>query len=321
MADEFERIAELQRRFACDAAQVALGIGDDAALLRTTADSVLSVDSCVEGVHFERELLDFHTLGRRALEAALSDLAAMGARPRACLCALILPTDLADAELYALADGYAEAAREAGAPVIGGNLARGRELSITSTVLGDAGPRTLTRGGARPGDTLFVTGELGAAALGLALLKAGRPELGPAFVTRWRAPRARLAEGQLLAPHASAAIDVSDGLLQDLEHLCRASGVGAELWAERLPLLPGHHEVAAALGLDGLSLALSGGEDYELIFTQAAPQAPAGVAATAIGGIVDLGVRVLDVLDAQGRPIAIGQRGFRHFGGSRPGSR
>lgn len=312
MADEFERIAQLRMRFASDAAQIGLGIGDDAALLRTTADSALSVDCCVEGVHFERRLIDFRALGRRALEAALSDLAAMGARPRACLCALILPDDVTDAELYALADGYAEAAREAGAPVIGGNLARGRELSITSTVLGDAGPRALTRGGARPGEQLFVTGQLGAAALGLALLQAGKPELGPAFVARWRAPRARLAEGLQLAASASAAIDISDGLLQDLEHLCRASGAGAELWADRLPLLPGHDEVAQKLGLDGLSLALSGGEDYELLFTQAAPEPPAGVAATAIGRIVAEGVTVLD---AQGKPLEIERRGYRHFAG------
>lgn len=312
MADEFQRIAELSRRFATDAPQVLLGIGDDAALLGTGSATVLSVDACVEGVHFERAFIELPALGRRALEAALSDVAAMGARPLGCLCALILPDTLGDDELYALADGYAQAAREAGAPVVGGNLARGRELSITSTVVGEPGARTLTRSGATVGEHVFVTGQLGAAALGLSLLKAGKPELGPELVERWRAPRARLAEGASLCAHASAAIDVSDGLLQDLGHLCRASGVGVELWANLVPRPANHDALARTLGLDGLSLALSGGEDYELVFTQAAAEPPAGVGATRIGRVVEPGMGV-QVFEADGKRLPVDAQGYRHF--------
>ena len=278
MATEFERIAEIRDRLGiADSASagVALGIGDDAAVLAPSARAqVLSVDAQVEGVHFRHDLLAAPEIGARALSAALSDLAAMGARPRAALLALVVPPEFADSTLYAIVDGVAEASRRYGCPVIGGNLARGAQLSLTSTVIGEAIGAPLTRSGARPGDRLFVAGELGSAALGLRALLAGRAGEVPGAVARWRMPQALLAIGQLLgaasAGAVSAAIDASDGFLQDLGHLASASNVGFEIELARLPLGPDVAEHARALGADPLALALAGGEDYALLFTASA---------------------------------------------------
>jgi thiamine-monophosphate kinase len=311
VADEFERIAQIRRRLAVASADVLLGIGDDAALLAPSARAqAVSVDAQVEGVHFRRDLLSPADIGFRALAAAASDLAAMGARPRAAFVALVTPPALSEPDLYAIADGFAEAQRELACPVAGGNLASGGELSITTTVIGDAPDAPLVRSGARAGDALFVTGELGAAALGLSLLRARRPELAPACVARWRRPGSRIREGAALAGLASAAIDVSDGLLQDLGHLCEASGVGFELQLPRVPFAAQLERACAELAVDAHALALAGGEDYELLFT-----VPAGVkppfgthigTATSASGIV--------LLDENGRRVQPPARpGFDHF--------
>jgi thiamine-monophosphate kinase len=311
-AGEFERIAEIRRRLAFASSEVVLGIGDDAAVLAPGARAqVLSVDAQVEGVHFERELLTSNDIGYRALVTGLSDLAAMGARPRAALIALILPPSLGDDELYAIVDGIAEAQREHACAVVGGNLARGAELSITTTVLGEAGAAMLTRAGAQVGDGLFVTGELGGAALGLALLQAGKAELGPSSVARWRRPSAKIREGQALAGVARAAIDISDGLLQDLGHVSKASSVGFELELARLPIAAELTRVAPTLGLDAAALALGGGEDYELLFTADQAMATTGHG-TRIGTAVQApGIRIVD---AQGQSVsAPSVGGFEHF--------
>lgn len=311
MSDEFERIAEIRRRLAFASADVQLGIGDDAALLAPSSRAqAVSVDAQVEGVHFRRDLLSPADIGFRALASAASDLAAMGARPRAAFVALVVPPALSESDLYAIADGFAQAQRELGCAVAGGNLASGGELSITTTVIGDAPDAPLTRAGARAGDALLVTGDVGGAALGLALLHAGRADLAPGCVARWRRPRARIREGAALAGLASAAIDVSDGLLQDLEHLCEASGVGFELQLARVPLAAELERACAALGADPHALALAGGEDYELLFTAPAAERPPfgtriGTATSATG---------IRILDASGRPVAPPSRlGFDHF--------
>jgi thiamine-monophosphate kinase len=314
VADERERIEQIRRRLSVfGSAEVQLGIGDDCALLRPSAQAqAVSVDAQVEHVHFTRELLAPEDIGWRALTCAVSDLAAMGARARAAFVAMNVPAYLPDAELYAIADGFAAAQREHGCAVAGGNLAAGRELSITTTVIGDAPATPVTRAGAKPGDVLYVTGTLGGAALGLHALRAGRPELAPACVARFRRCVARLREGTALASVASAAIDVSDGLLSDLGHVARASAVGFELELPRLPtdaeLGPG----CAALGLDPLALALAGGEDYELLFT--APAAAAPRLGTRIGTATsDPGIRLRD---ASGRLVEPpGNPGFDHFRG------
>jgi len=302
MASEFERIDEIRKRLGSERANgVLIGIGDDAAVLAPSAAAqVLSVDTQVDGVHFRQDLLAAQDIGQRALSAALSDLAAMGARPRAGLLALVVPAELTDATLYAIADGVAEAANRYGCPIIGGNLARGTQLSLTTTVIGEHEGTPLTRAGARPGERLFVAGELGSAALGLRALLAGRGEQVPAAVVRWRTPEALLAVGRALSeraagqsPGPSAAIDVSDGFLQDLAHLARASNVGFEIELARLPLGPDVAEHAQALGSDPRALALGGGEDYALLFT--APANAAGLPGVEVGrACAEPGIRLRD---------------------------
>ncbi len=354
MSAEFSRIAALAARIGSPQRGVTLGIGDDAAILAPLAGGiVLSVDTAIEGVHFRRGWAPLRTLARRAVMAALSDLAAMGAAPRATLVALALPADIDDDAFLALVDGTADAARESGAALIGGNLASAGELSITTTVVGEAGARVLTRSGAQIGDAIYVTGVLGAAALGLAMLSRGDGDVsaGAEFIARWCTPTARLDDGRaLISVGATACIDVSDGLAQDLGHLCAASAVSARIELSALPMLAGQRAQAHALGLDAETLAIAGGEDYELVFTGPASAALAAIG-TRIGEIVrsdagglsrsdagglsrsdagglsrsDAGglsrsdanaKRVatnVQFVDAEGRSVAIGARGFEHF--------
>ena len=176
MATEFDRIARLSQAFrSAPNDRVALGIGDDAAVLNSNArPTVWTIDSAVEGVHFSRTFMGLADIGYRAFMAAASDVAAMGGRAVGALCAWVLPADLSEADFDELSSGVARAAELCNCPVIGGNLARGSELSLTTTVLGESpGPLAL-RSGARPGDALFVSGPVGAAALGLSALRAGR---------------------------------------------------------------------------------------------------------------------------------------------------
>lgn len=315
MSDEFTRIDQILRRLQGDAnganASLEVENGDDAAVLRIAGATVLSVDAAVEGTHFQRDWLSFHELGYRGLVAALSDLAAMGANAHATLTSLISPADLTDADVYAIADGCAEAARQYRAPVIGGNLSRGTELSLTTTVIGSVNSSALRRNGAKPGDLIYVTGVLGTAALGLRCLQQHRrdPHALP-FISHWKRPVARIADGLAVRPLAHAAIDVSDGLVQDLSHLCRASSVSATLHVECLPLAQDSQRLAESLGHDAIDLALTGGEDYELLFT-----APGDVAlpcaATLIGEIeTGRGVRLVEHGVEREFTSA---RGFRHF--------
>ncbi|MEY4579798.1 MAG: hypothetical protein RL701_4501 [Pseudomonadota bacterium] len=315
--DEFERVSQLAQVFAqqnpTQLTGVQRGIGDDAAVLAATAlPLVLSVDVAVENVHFKPEFASWRTLGARAFTAAISDLAAMAATPSAALSALIIPAGFSRAAFSELNAGIAAAALAYGCPVVGGNLSSGSELSITTTVIGCLRNRGLYRDAAKPGDHIYVTGPLGSAALGLLLLQRGEDlrELEEPFVQAWRAPQARITEALGIADRAHAAIDISDGALQDLGHICAASGVGAELETARIPYVPGFRELASALGRDPLALALLGGEDYELIYTL--PPAAAAGPGTRIGRIVEQpGAPVL--LDEHGRVLALEARGFRHF--------
>ncbi len=236
------------------------GPGDDAAGVRAPDGAwlLLTTDACEEGVHFERGLHPIRSVGRRAVAAAVSDVAAMGGSPAAILLSQVVPEgDGADAREIAASAG--ERAAELGARVVGGNLTRGARLAVHVTALGfmAAGIRPLTRSGARPGDGIWVSGSLGGSALGLRALRGGAT--GGRFVERHLDPEPRLRLGRELAGAASAAMDLSDGLALDLGRLAGASGVGAVVEASRIPA-------------DGdLEAALGGGEDYELLFTSADP--------------------------------------------------
>lgn len=303
VSGEFTRIAQIEALLKRASNRVLLGIGDDCAVLAPSPyPQVWTTDAAVEEVHFSRSFMSLEQIGFRAFMAAASDVAAMGGRAVAALSALILPVAFSDEELHTLVRGIARAADACHCPVIGGNLARGRELSLTTSVLGECSKRVVTRSGARVGDGVYVTGALGGSALGLHALRAGRDG------ARFLAPRARLDVASQLAEVASAAIDISDGTLQDLSHLCASSGVGARLEVVALPLEAGALEAARALNVDAVELALNGGEDYELLFTSS--QTPSW--ATRIGSIVAAG---LEVVEPDGSLRALGH-GFDHFAGS-----
>lgn len=294
---------------------VLLGPGDDCAVVRSRAGALLvTVDALVEGIHFRRDWLTASALGRRAFAVNASDIAAMGGAPRWCVTQIGAPPRTPAGLVDGIARGVAAAAAAAGAAVVGGNLSRAAELSVCVTLIGDAPPRPLTRAGARRGDAIYVTGTLGDAALGVRQLRRARQARGAA-VARYRRPTARLAAGAVLARRrlASAMIDVSDGLMQDLGHLCAASGVGARIDLARLPCRP-------AVRRAGLELALAGGEDYELLFT-VPPRRAAALArhAGALGcRITRIGVCTapgdgLQMVDEEGRAERWRGAGHDHF--------
>jgi thiamine-monophosphate kinase len=305
-----------ESRFRTRGRAVALGIGDDAAVLEgLRGPLVLSVDACVEGTHFERSLIGMRDVGWKAFQAAASDLAAMGATPRAALSALELPRRFGKRELALLCRGQADAARSLGCPIVGGNVARAERLSITTTVVGTA-PRPLTRSGARAGDELWLVGEVGLAALGFRLLEArlepARAER-PAFeraIRAWRRPSALIARGRALAGRARAAIDVSDGLGGDVVHMARASGARIVIEEARLVrALPAELvRLASIAGRSALDFALQGGEDYALV--AAGPRARRPPWARAIGR-VERGRGAL-LARADGKLLSLA-KGFDHF--------
>jgi thiamine-monophosphate kinase len=269
--DEARAVALFARSFERGArGAITLGIGDDAAVLAPPGlPLVVTVDASVEGTHFERSWLTLEDVGARAFEAALSDLAAMGARPLAALSALNLPRGFSARELERLTRGQAEAARRCRCPIVGGNVARGPSLSVTTVALG-LSERPLARAGARAGDECWLVGDVGLAAAGLALLRRRRVRLDASAarcVEAWRRPRALLTRGLALAGVARAAIDVSDGLAGDAGRLAAASGCRLliEEQALRRALPRALEATAAVLGRDPLELALTGGEDYALV--------------------------------------------------------
>ncbi len=276
---EFELLDAIRRRLPPPGPRVRLGSGDDAAIVVPEGATATSVDALVDGVHFKREWCSPAQIGAKALAAALSDLAAMGAAPGEAYAVLGLPPDLDEAGCLELLDGMAALAARTGTTLAGGDVSRSPVLSLAITVVGHApGPGAfVSRAGARPGDALVVTGELGAAAAGLLQLEAGRDvpvEQGPhghrstgtSQIARQLEPQPRLEAGRALAANgATAMIDLSDGLGGDAVHIARASGAGLRIEAAALPLADGVAAVARTAEKDPLDLAVGGGEDYELL--------------------------------------------------------
>lgn len=318
MPSEFDLI---QRFFSRPTGAAVLGVGDDAALLQVSPGKLLAVssDMLVSGRHFLPDA-DPYLLGHKTLAVNLSDLAAMGATPRWATLALALP-GVDEAWLAAFSRGFFELADRFGVELVGGDTTRG-PLNLCVTIFGETGVRPFRRDAARAGDDIWVSGDLGGAALGLAHLR-GELELhadeAAACLAQLHRPEPRVALGLALAQlRRVAAIDISDGLLADLGHILERSGVGADI---ELARLPAHAAVAARLA--GSSLArrclLAGGDDYELCFTASAQDASAvmaaaanvGVALSRIGRISELpGLRVTG---ADGSPLEIKERGFDHF--------
>lgn len=316
---------ELIRRFFTHSARHAvLGVGDDAAIVRARrgSDLVVTTDMLVAGRHFHRGA-DPELLGHKALAVNLSDMAAMGAAPRWATLAIALPR--AEARwLAAFSRGFMRLARRHGVDLVGGDTTRG-PLNICVQVVGEAPRgRALRRDRARPGDDIWVSGTLGDAALALA---AGRIGLaareGRVLRAKLDAPEPRVALGIALRGVARSAIDISDGLVADLGHICERSRVAAVVGLERLPcsaIMTRHrHRPAARAAM------LAGGDDYELCFTAGRTQRAViagiarrlGIRLTRIGNVVrrTRGTDPVTVLDATGRPLAVKRAGYEHFDG------
>jgi thiamine-monophosphate kinase len=323
---EFDLIAEIAAHVT-PRSDVLTGIGDDCALLQPPLGQLLafSTDTLVAGVHFYADA-EPYLIGYKALAVNLSDLAAMGAKPLWYSLNLTLPAPNRPF-VRELVRGMQTLSVEHGIGLIGGDTTRG-PFSMTLSVIGAVAPgRALLRSGARSGDGIYVSGALGDAAGALTLrerARSGTPsasELAPPWLAqRMDQPSPRVALGQALVGIASSAIDISDGLVADLAHICNQSRCSATILLERLPL---SHELVLALGLSGAQqCALSGGDDYELCFTAADFYAEPlavlashlNIAITRIGTIGAAPAQHVEVLDANGTPIALERRGYAHFG-------
>lgn len=326
--DEFDLIARLFAPLA-QAYPGALGLGDDAALMDVPAGQqlVLTMDSMVAGVHFFADD-PADLIARKLIRVNLSDLAAKGAQPFALMLSAAFPHNVGMEWLRRFADGLAQDCQEYGLALIGGDtVSTPGPLTLTVTAFGRVGQgQALLRSGAKDGDVVFITGTVGDGALGL-LTRQGRfPHLSEDCVSpltqRYLLPQPRVKLGPRLLGLAHAAMDVSDGLVQDLGHLCRQSGLGAVIQAQTLPL----SEPAQRLLADNpalLSDVLSGGDDYEILFTASVEHADkiarladdAGTRLTAIGRMrAQAGVIVAD---GQGRPVDLARTGWRHFSDTR----
>jgi thiamine-monophosphate kinase len=307
--NEFELIKRFTAAF--DVPPAPAGPGDDCAVLPPSrATTVVTTDALVEGVHFTRRTFSLEDIGHKALAVNLSDLAAMGASPTWFVCALGLPPDVDARDLRALAGGMSQLARAHRARLVGGNLTRSLQLTVTITAAGEV-RRPLLRSGARAGDTIYLSGHVGDAGAGLTLLR--RQQIvgaeGAVLLAAQRRPAPHLVWGRAAAAWASAAIDASDGLGQDLEHLCRASGVAATLASKQLPV---SEALLAWAGSRArvLELALRGGEDYVLVVT-----VPAARRAAFERGMAAQGLSAFPVgLIARGAGVRVDGRKVKHSG-------
>ncbi len=309
---------------------VIVGVGDDAAILDTGGDElvVATCDAQVEDTHFRLRHAHPQDVGRRALAVNLSDIAAMGARPRFALISLLLPPMLDVAILDGIYAGLRAEAAQYNVALVGGNIARNAErLIIDITLLGTGmRDRLLRRDSAEPGEVVMVTGSLGSAAAGLLVLEDEQltakipPESLVGVLAAHRTPTPRVAAGQWLAQHGvTTGIDVSDGLAADIAHICKASGVGVNIETESLPIQPEVAMIATLAGRQPQDLALFGGEDYELLFTTPADRADVlaqellaatGIKATAIGTMSE-GTDL--ILFCQGKSSPLHPTGWDHL--------
>lgn len=325
---ERELIQHIRRRLPVPPPSLIIGPGDDAAVLTPTRGAlhVLTTDAIVEGVHFDRRFSSLTDVGYKALAVNVSDLVAMGATPEFALLSLILPDGFTLADLDALLDGLLEMAGTARTTVAGGNISRSPgPLIVDVTVTGSVRPRRiLTRSGGRPGDAIYVTGTIGGAAAGLGALRSGdAPDAASPLgtcVRRHQRPSPRLRMGMLLGRNhaASACMDLSDGLADAVRQIAEASGTGAIVNAADLPI----DDVAAAWfsaqGQDPVVAAITGGDDYELLFTvsrklrgrfRGVQRHAEGLPVTRIGELTATpGIELLRDGRSQGMP-----EGFRHF--------
>jgi len=319
-------LRKLRDIFASSEPNVRVGIGDDAAILGCPAgkEAVWSTDLTLEGIHFERQWQTPQQLGRKCLAVNLSDIAAMGATPSFALLSIACPTDTEVDFILELARGFAGLAADESVAVVGGDTtasAGGIALSVTVGGYIDDGA-ALLRSGAMVGDSILVTGKLGSAAAGMQLIQEGEGEAYPDLTAAFLEPSARIGAGlAAVKVGATSMTDISDGLASDLRHICEESGVGAMIEPASLPFSPHLDEAVIRFGWNRESIMLSGGEDYELLFTLTGSIAEqvkeviaheSGQQVTIIGEIMEheYGVRLVD-RDGSGRDIP--RHGYEHF--------
>ncbi|GGJ04124.1 thiamine-monophosphate kinase [Alicyclobacillus cellulosilyticus] len=324
--DEFGLIRHLTARLPQAGDGVRVGVGDDAAVVtpEAGAELVLTTDALVEGVHFSPAFSDWTDVGYKTLAVSVSDVAAMGGTPRWAVVSLAVPPGMALSDLERLYDGLGACAAEYACPVVGGDIVRtDGPLVLTSTVAGTVPAGTaVRRNGARPGDVVFVTGDLGAPAAGLDLLQHGGqvPEDERQFlIAAHRRPRPQVTAGMVLrACGATSLDDVSDGLASELNEIASASGVRLRIDAARIPVAPAVRNLARLRGVDPLMYAWYGGEDYQLVGT-----APPFAFARALMRLSSLRIPIAQIgrveagdgviADVDGRLEVIEPRGFNHF--------
>jgi len=303
---------------------VRIGIGDDAAwIINRKGSSLVTADLLIEGVHFDLRWTSLYDLGHKALAVNLSDIAAMGGVPAFVVLSLGLPADFDSTQVDAFYRGFRALAMRTGVALVGGDTNAALRLIVSVCVIGHAPYPPLRRSGARAGDDIYVSGTLGDAALGLKLLQSGgrmpKKYSVAQLIARHHRPEPRVALGLLLARNrlATAMIDVSDGLLQDLGHVCQASGVGATISEARLPLSSAYRAIVEK---GQTHTALTGGEDYELLFCSRPRDRTrierlserTSVAITRIGACAGQ-AKGIAVIGKSGRVVPVRVRGHDHF--------
>ena len=331
---EFGLIGRIQKLAPRKTSSMLIGIGDDAAALKITASHTLLIttDLLLEGVHFDLSYTDFFSLGWKSAAVNLSDIAAMGGIPRFCLTALGIPTGISVEQITEFYRGFNALLKDYRSKLIGGDTCFSRKgLLVSVTALGEVEPkRIITRAGARPGDRIVVTGTLGDSAAGLELLR--KTEFGirikksairnpqsaiQKLIARHLRPVPRVEWGRKLSLSgcASAMIDLSDGLSSDLLHICEQSGVGAEISADRIPLSDALHKLTGKLAKPAVHYALSGGEDYELLFT--VPPGKVKKLRSLKLPLTEIGLitsgKTLSLVDNRGRKKPLLPTGYDHF--------
>jgi thiamine-monophosphate kinase len=300
--------------------ELVLGIGDDTAAWRTGKSIQLATtDILIQDVHFNLDTATWRDLGWKALAVNISDIAAMGGTPGYAMLSLGLPPDTEVASVRGLYRGIKDIAKKFDIDIVGGNISRAPVVVIDVSLVGKASQALLTRSAARPGDLIAVTGYLGTSAAGCRMLKSST-KLDKSTTALLKEahlrPSPRVTEGLILTKNGvQAAIDISDGLISDLTHICKASKVGAKVWINRLPIHPG---VKAAFKNEALGLALSGGEDYELLFTAKSSvidrvKRIMSTPLTVIGEITREHSGKVTLLDKQGKTVDWEERGWDHF--------
>jgi len=319
-----KRLIERIRRRAHGSRLLVAGIGDDCAILRVPPghELLVTTDFSIEGVHFRRDWHPPELIGRRCLTRGLSDIAAMGGEPRAAFLSLAVAGNVPQNWVDRFLTGLLDLASEFKVPLAGGDTAQSDHGIQADIVVVGSVPRgtAVLRPGARPGDKIYVTGELGGAAAELAQLRKSKPVKSTTWqkYSQYLCPHPRIAVGKILRRRriASAMIDLSDGLSMDLEHICHESHVGAEIDASAIPHARSQQYVGeknpAAIALE---FALHGGDDYELLFTSSAavPVRIAGVQVTCIGRILPSSGMRMRLIDADGKSRPLKAAGWEHF--------